>query len=404
MTRRRTLEESINLLGIDRDSPYRDMVLDFIEEQARQLATRLPRSKTKEGWLQRAVGLRSPLLHSLGLTTFPKRTPLKAQVVGKLEYSDYIIEKLIYEPRPGFKVSAHLYLPGQADFPAPAVLYSPGHWMENCKLEPEIQFCCANLARLGVVTLVYDAIGQGERLGDYALDHGHLEPLLVGQCQEGLMVWESIRAIDDLVSRPEVDPARIGMTGSSGGGLNTFYTSAVDERIQVSVPVCYVNTFFMMMAAERDRNWEDGVDLCNQVPGVMAYSEMSDICGLIAPKPQCIITAIHDSLFPIEGARQVYQEIERIYTLFNAQDRVRLVAIDAPHGYDREMRQAAYGWLVHWLKNEGDGSPISERETELIPLPYPADPQNPRRRVARAVASAGLCFPEGRGPLSGPAI
>lgn len=398
------LKETISLLSLEPDSPYQNMVLDFIEAQARQLAARLPKPQTKEGWLQRAAELHAPLLHSLGLTHFPERTPLNAQVVGKLEYPNYAIEKLIYEPRPGFKVSAHLYLPGQRDFPAPAVLYSPGHSMENSKLDPDIQFCCANLARLGFVTLVYDPIGQGERLGDYAFDHGHLEPLLVGQCQEGLMVWESIRAIDYLVSRPEVDSGRIGMTGSSGGGLNTFYTSAVDERIQVSVPVCYVNTFFMMMAAERDRNWEDGVDLCNQVPQVMAYSEMSDICGLLAPKPQCIIAAIHDSLFPIEGVRQVYQDIECIYTLLGAQDRVRLVEIDAPHGYDREMRQAAYGWLIRWLKNEGDGSPIPEAENELIPPPYLVNPQNPRRREARLGASPGLCFPGGRGPLPGPAI
>ena len=399
-----SLKEAISLLNIDRDSPYRNMVLDFIEAQARQLAARLPKPQTKEGWVQRAAELPAPLLHSLGLTRFPERTPLNVQVVGKLEYPNYAIEKLIYEPRPGFKLSAHLYLPSQADFPAPAVLYSPGHYMENSKLEPDIQACCANLARLGFVALVYDPIGQGERLGDYAFDHGHWEPLLVGQCQEGLMVWESIRAIDYLVSRPEVDPQRIGMTGTSGGGLNTFYTSAVDERIQVSVPVCYVNTFFMMMAAERDRNWEDGVDLCNQVPRVMAYSGMSDICGLLAPKPQCIITAIRDSLFPIEGARQVYREIEQIYTLLGAQDRIRLVEVDAPHGYDKEMRQAAYGWLVRWLKNEGDGSPIPEVENELIPLPYLIDSQNPRRREARLEASPGLCFPEGRGPLPGPAI
>jgi len=404
MTIHSSLKEDISLLGIDRDSRYREMVLDFIEEQARQLAARLPRPETKEGWLQRAANLRAPILHSLGLTRFPERTALKAQVVGKLECSDYVIEKLIYEPRPGFMVSAHLYLPRRADFPAPAVLYSAGHWMENCKLDPNAQFCCANLARLGFVTLVYDMIGQGERLGDYAFDHGHLEPLLVGQCQEALMVWESIRAVDYLVSRPEVDPERIGMTGSSGGGLNTFYMSAVDERIQVSVPVCYVNTFFMMMAAERDRNWEDGVDLCNQVPQVMAYSQMSDICGLIAPKPQCIIAAIHDTLFPIEGVHQVYQDIERIYGLLDAQDRVRLVTVDAPHGYDREMRQAAYGWLVRWLKNEGNGSPIPEREYELIPLPYPPNPHNPRQREVGPVSSPGLCFPEGRGPLPGPAI
>nr|HMN31465.1 acetylxylan esterase [Caldilineaceae bacterium] len=352
-----TLPEAVTLLGLDHDSPYRNMVLDFIEGQFQQLAAALPRPQTAETWRQRAADLRRPLLHSLGLTTLPERTPLNPQVVGVIERPDYLVEKLIYEARPGFPVSAHLYLPRHAPFPAPAVLYSLGHWMENGKLEPDVQVCCANLAQLGFVTLVYDMIGQGERLGECPFDHGHLEPLLVGQCQEGLMVWESMRAIDYLVSRAEVDPQRIGMTGSSGGGLNTFYTSAVDERIAVSVPVCYVDTFLAMVNAERDRNWEDGVDLCNQVPGVVAYAEMWDICGMLAPKAQCIIAAVHDWLFPIAGVHEIYREVARIYQLLGAGDRVRLVEVDAPHGYDRAMRQAAYGWFARWLQHEGDGGP-----------------------------------------------
>lgn len=409
-----TLEEAIALRGADRDSPYRTMLLDFIEKQAQYLAAGLPEPKTRDAWLRRIGELRSRLLHSLGLDRLPRSTRLEVQTLGTIERSGYAIQKLVYECLPGFAVTAHLYLPRHAAAPAPAVLYSPGHWMENCKLEPDIQVCCANLARLGFVVLVYDPIGQGERLGDW-LDHGHLEPLLVGLSQEGLMVWESMRAIDYLVSHPQVDPQRIGMTGASGGGLNTLYTSAVDERIQVSVPVCYVNTFFLMMTAERDRNWEDGVDLCNQVPGVMAYAEMSDICGLFAPKPLCVIASIRDWMFPIEGVHQVYKNVERIYELLDVADRVHLVEVDAEHGYDREMRQAAYGWLARWLKDQGDGSPIPEFEPDLLPIPYhpaltyiaPPDPAHLpilRRRASFPITSPGLCFPEGASSPSGPAI
>ncbi len=408
------LKEAVRLWGIDRHSPYQDMLLDFIEEHARHLAANLPRIETKQAWHERATELWPHLLHSLGLTRLPDRTPLNPQIVGRVQRRAYDIEKLIYEPRPGFPVSAHLYLPRHIDEPVPAVLYAPGHWMENCKLEPDIQVCCANLAQQGFVVLVYDPIGQGERLGDW-LDHGHLEPLLVGISQEGLMVWESMRAIDYLVSRPEVDPHRIGMTGASGGGLNTFYTAAVDERIQVSVPVCYINTFLRVMTAERNRNWEDGVDLCNQVPGVMAYAEMSDICGLFAPRPLAIIAGIRDWMFPIEGVRQVYQEIEHIYQLLGVPERVRLIEVDAEHGYDRQMRQAAYGWLARWLQREGDGSPIPELECELLPMPYhpaltyiapPDEADLPilRRRPSFPAPGPGLCFPQGSGPLPGPAI
>jgi cephalosporin-C deacetylase-like acetyl esterase len=390
------------------------MLLDFLETQAQRLADRLPKPDTKEAWLRRADELRPRLLHSLGLARFPDRHPLVPQVVGAIERPAYRIEKLVYEPRPGFRVSAHLYLPRQAAFPAPAVLYSPGHWMENGKLEPDVQTCCANLARLGLVVLVYDPIGQGERLGDW-LDHGHLEPLLVGLSQAGLMVWESMRAIDYLAGRPEVDPQRIGMTGASGGGLNTVFTSAVDERIQASVPVCFVNTFLSMMTAQRDRNWEDGVDLCNQVPGVMAYAEMSDVCGLFAPRPLCVIAAVRDWMFPIQAVRQAARDIQRLYALLGAGQQVRLVEVDAEHGYDRAMRQAAYGWLVRWLKGEGDGHPIPEVEPELLPAPYhpaltyiappdPADLAILRGRRSLAISSPGLCFAEGAAPPPGPAI
>jgi cephalosporin-C deacetylase-like acetyl esterase len=218
------------------------------------------------------------------------------------------------------------------------------------------------------------------------------------------MVWESIRAIDYLVSRPEVDAGRLGMTGSSGGGLNTFYTSAVDERIQVSIPVCFVTTFYLMMSSERDRNWEDGMDLCNQVPGVMAYAEMWDILLLFAPKPLRIITALQDELFPVAGTRRIYDRLQSIYRLMGAEQQVDLVEVDAPHAYNQEMRQAAYGWFARWLKGEGDGHPIAEQACELLPLSHPGAYAQPRRQGLPTLASPGLCFPPGQGEHPGPAI
>jgi dienelactone hydrolase len=408
------LRHASELWGLEHESPFRAMLLDFIEKQARQLAESLPKPATKLHWELRSAEVKSHLIHSLGLNRLPKRPPVTAQVVGTIERTEYSIQKLAYESLPGLSVTAHLYLPKQAAFPAPAVLYSPGHWMENGKLEPDIQLLCANLAQRGYVVLVYDPIGQGERLGDW-LDHGHLEALLVGVSQEGLMVWESMRAIDYLTSRPDVDPGRIGMTGASGGGLNTLYTSAVDERIQVSVPVCYVTTFYSMMTAERDRNWEDGVDLCNQVPGVMVYAEMSDLCGLFAPKPICIIAATQDWMFPIQGARQVYQDVAHIYQLFEASERVRLAEVDAEHGYDQAMREAAYGWLAYWLQGQGEGAPLPELDYELLPSPYPpaltymtppdvADLPLLRARQAFPKATPGLCLSPEEVRSPGPAI
>ena len=402
-----SLKESIHLWGIDRAGPYRSMLLDFIEGEATRLAESLSKPHTGVAWLRRAPVLRARLLHSMGLSRLPERTPLSPRLVGKIERSAYTIEKLIYEVRPGFPVPAHLYVPSTLSNQAPAVLYALGHGMLNAKLGLEVQMSCANLALQGFVVLVFDPIGQGERLGDW-LDHGHLEPLLVGYSQAGLMVWESMRAIDYLVSRQEVDANRIGMTGASGGGLNTLYTAAVDSRVQVSVPVCYITTFLMMMTAERDRNWEDGADLCNQVPTVMAYSDMSDILGLFAPKPLCIVAGVEDPIFPIEGVRLVYRDTTRLYGLLGAADRIRLVEVDAGHGYDRTMREAAYGWFARWLQGEEDGKPIREQEFDAVPEPYQGQwspvPASIECDSSGTRSSPGWCFPAGTAPEPGPAI
>ncbi len=414
-TARVPLRQHLAWWGVDRKLPGDAMVLDFIQAYAARLATQLPHPKSQVDWLTRAAEITAHLRRSLGLDRLaPYQTPLSAQVVGVLPRAGYNLEKVTYATLPDLWAAAHVYVPANLHAPAPAVLFAPGHWMENGKLEPDIQICCANLALRGFVALVYDPIGQGERLGDW-MEHGHLEPLLVGVSQAGFMVWESMRALDYLLSRPDVDKTRIGMTGASGGGLNTFYTSALDARIAVSVPVCFVTTFYQMMTAERDRNWEDGVDLCNQVPEVMAYAEMSDIGGLFAPKPLCLIAARHDWMFPITGTRAVYQRLREVYRFWEAEQNVRLVEVDDEHGYTQPMREAMYGWMMHWLQGEGGGEPSPEQTCDLLPAPYPpaltyiappecADLSILRRRDEYPRENPGWCFPSGHAPPCGPAI
>lgn len=345
---------------------YKNLLIDWIEQTVDETAAHAVAPITPNDWPRARLKARQELYRSLGLDPLPSReTITPPRLIGIVERDDYIIERLVLEPRPNFLMPIHLYLPRSAHFPVPAILYAPGHWMIYGKTETDIQHCCISLAKLGYGVLVFDPIGQGERGATFE-DHARRELLLLGLSQEGLMAWESMRAIDYLLTRPEIDGNRIGMTGASGGGLNTIYTCAADERIAVSVPVCYVTSFGRFFRAMRGLNWNNQDDLCNQVPNVIRYADMAGLCGLIHPRPLLIINGTLDPQFPVDGAQAVVDQVQAIYDQIGP-ERLRLTAIEADHGYDQAMREAAYGWFRRWLQGEGDGSPVAELPHQVVP-------------------------------------
>ena len=389
--------------GVDRPPADPEMLLNFVEKMAQnQFVPSM--AKSRDDLAARRAPLQMRLRHSLGLDPWPERTALKTRMLGELNRPGYKIEKLVYEAWAGLPVTAHLYIPDPLEQPSAGLVYACGHWMEAGKLALPVQSFCAAAATLGIVTLVCDPIGQGERLESWR-DHGHLNALLVGYSQMGWMVWESVRALDYLLSRPEVDPKRVGMTGASGGGLNTFFTTAIEDRFACAIPVAYPCTFPAAMQAERDLNWEDGTDVCNQVPQVMSYAEMSDIASLFIPKPYMILSGTRDKIFPIAGVRQTASVIEHNYELAGVPERFRFAEFDDEHGYQLSLRQAAYGWLKQWLLGQGDGSPVPEPELDLLPDPYPVEysaPPTPTPAHVRSQsptltpmsgALPGFCFP-----------
>ncbi len=235
---------------VDRPPADPDMLLNFVEKMVKERP--LPSlAQTREDLEARRQTLKKRVRHSLGLDPWPEFAPLKAKNLGTLERPGYRIEKLVYEAWPDVLVTAHLYIPDPLRQPTPGLVYSCGHWMEAGKLAPLIQSFCASAALLGIVTLVYDPLGEGERMESWR-DHGNLQALLIGECQLGWMVWESMRAVDYLFTRPEVNPDKVGMTGASGGGLNTLFTTAVDDRFTCAIPVAFPCTFSAAMQAERD--------------------------------------------------------------------------------------------------------------------------------------------------------
>lgn len=345
------------------------MLLDFIERQVDVLGERALQDLEPDRWPSLQAAARRRLRRSLGLFPFPVRGPLQARVAGVADRGSFTIERLVFEPHPGFVVPALVYAPTGHPRPLPAVVYAVGHWMSHGKNEALVQAFCGGLAQLGFVVLVMDPIGQGERAARFE-DHGHLALLPLGLAQEGLMTWEHMRAIDYLLTRSDVDGTRIGITGASGGGLTTMFTAAVDERVRAAASVCYVTSYRRFLRVMRGLDWNGVGDLCNQVPGVIADFEMAGVGGLIWPRPLLVVNGLQDPQFPVDGASEVVERLDPLYARSDPAA-VRLHVVDAGHGYDRPMREAAYGWFSRWLKGDGDGSPVSEPSTTTLPEDSP---------------------------------
>ncbi|GMV93887.1 MAG: hypothetical protein AMXMBFR82_36650 [Candidatus Hydrogenedentota bacterium] len=313
---------------------------------------------SKEEWESRAPGIRSALARGLGLDPMPDRTPLNAHITGTADRELYTIENVVFESRPNFYVSANVYIPKNITLPAPAIVVVAGHDMDNGKNCPTYQMAHLGLIRQGFIVMAHDPIGQGERkLPGFGHELGY-GSLLVGRTNEGYIVWDTIRAIDYLVNRKDVDADRIGLSGNSGGGENVFYTMPFDDRIQVGGSFCFVCTY------EHWLRYGGNHCICNHLPGIVHEMEEFEIIGLNAPRPFMFGNGTEDKIFPIAGVRETYQRAQNVYELVSSKDHVRSVEAPEPHGWSQPLREACYGWMNLWLRGEGDGSPVPEPEYE----------------------------------------
>jgi cephalosporin-C deacetylase-like acetyl esterase len=294
----------------------------------------------------------------------PARTPLNARVTGTLDRGDYTVQKVIFESRPHFYVTANLYLPKTGKSPYPAILFPLGH-ERGAKAHSAWQQCLAGLARRGFVALAWDPIGQGERVQFYDEDwHGSklqgstvehsilgMQSLLMGTHVAQYTIWDGIRALDYLVSRPEVDPKRVGCTGNSGGGTHTAYLAALDDRIQVAAPSCYITSWRRMLESIGPQDGEqvfpfflrDGFDY-------------PDFLYAFGGKPYLMLTAIRD-FFPIGGARATFAEAKEVFGRLGLASHISMFEADDGHGYSKPRREAAYRWFTRWLQGKENDSP-----------------------------------------------
>jgi len=329
-----------------------------LEDRRQQIA----RISTPEEIAQRRAYLREQMIRDLG--GLPARTPLNARVVGTLDRDGYKIEKVIFESQPHFYVTGNLYLPKTGNPPYPGVLFPLGH--ENGgKSNGDWQQTLANFVRRGYVCFTWDPIGQGERvqLFDPDLEAGKisastdehtdigLQCLLVGDNLARYTIWDGMRALDYLLSRPEVDPSRIACTGNSGGGTHTAYLSALDDRIKVAMPSCYITSWRRLLESIGPQDAEQCLP-----PWIGQGLDHGDFVLAFSPKPYLILSAIRD-FFSINGARETYQEAQHVYSVMGAPDKVSQFEADNGHGYLQPRRIAAYRWLSRWFKGQDDDTP-----------------------------------------------
>jgi len=305
-----------------------------------------------------------------GLPT--ERSPLHARVTGEVPREGYIIRKVIFESLPEYYVTANLYVPTTGKAPFPAVLTPCGH-SANGKAYDVYQHLFIGLAKRGYVVLSYDPMGQGERyqywnfLGQETLlkgtDNQHamagLQEMLLGQNLARYFIWDGIRALDYLTSLQEVDPSRLGVTGSSGGGTLTTYISMLDPRVKAASIVCFINSLSQKIAA---RNLDVEADPEQDIPGLLAAGlDETEFVGMIAPRPVLIGAATRD-FFPIEGTRQTFSEVQSLYKKLGEPERIKMVEFDHHHMYSQPLREATYAWFDHWLK----GVDAEAHEPEIV--------------------------------------
>lgn len=284
----------------------------------------------------------------------PDRTPLRPQITGVIDRESYRIENITFESRPGFLVTANLYLPKEREgvrYPRPGVIGTCGH-SSNGKAATPYQAFAQGLAKQGYVVLIYDPIGQGERLQypDEQLKSrigvGVREHLYAGnqQCLVGEFIgmwraWDGIRALDYLLTRTEVDPRHIGITGNSGGGTMTTWLAGLDDRYTMAAPSCFVTSF--------RRNLENELPADTEQCPLRALSlglDHEDFLAALAPKPVIILAKERD-YFDVRGTEQAFARLKHLYRLLGAKDKISLFIGPTTHGYSQENREAMYGWF-----------------------------------------------------------
>lgn len=342
----------------------------WTEDEGREFLQNIRNEYPTAGeWNKRAKKIRQRILKGAGLEKFPKKTELKP-IMGEVRvYDGYQVQNVAFESLPGVYVTGSLYKPTEINGEIPGIVSPHGHWTKAGdvgRYRPDAQKRFAAMARMGAMVWAYDAVGYGQ-MEEFGWEHKHPESLK-------LQLWNSIRGVDFLLLMG-ADPSRIGATGASGGGTQTFLLAAVDERVAVSAPVVMVSAHFFGgcvcesgMPIHKSRNFQT-----NNV----------EIAALIAPKPLLLVSVGND--WTLHNPTVEYPHIQYIYSLTGGRENAANVHLpEEQHGFDENKRIAVYPFLAKHLgldlskglKSDGtlNEDMIVVEDQEAL---YPFDERNP---------------------------
>ena len=334
--------------------------------------------KTKSDWMKRQDMVQNKLMELVG--PFPKKTPLNPRITGTIKKKGYRIDKIVFEAMPGYFVTGCLYVPDGNNRSAPAILNVIGHNQEGFR-NPLYQVINHNLAKKGMIVFAIDPPGQGEHvqyfdpeinyssIGYSVIEHCYFgyQCFLSGSSAARYFIWEGIRAIDYLVSRKDVDPEKIGVTGFSGGGTVTTYISAFDERVKISIPCSWSTTNRRLMETKGIQD-PDAFFAHGLAKGIT----VEDLLQVRAPKPTLLTFTSRDEYLALQGAREAYSETKAAYKAMGMEDDLEMVEDDSKHWLTPKIRLAMYKFFIKHFDLSGDAAEeeaetLSEKELQVTP-------------------------------------
>ena len=358
-------------------------VMAYLSDEARKITERAgAETASREAWESVRKQRLAELKDMLGLADSRPKTPLNVQLRGTIERSGYVVEKIAFESMPKVYVTANLYLPTDRAGPVPAVIYVCGHAFSPFGAKTSYQRHGHTLARHGYAAMVVDPIQIAETAG---LHHGVFNQEMYewytrAYSPAGLEVWNVIRALDYLETRPEIDSRRFAITGRSGGAAMSWFSAAVEPRIKAVVPIMGIGTYAVSVPDDTQRRHCDCM-----YPVNFHMHDLIHLGALIAPRPLFTAHGRLDPLFPVAGYEQFEAAMAGLYSSYGVADQFRNLVVESGHEDSDFLRAESVHWLDRWLlEREPREIDIAFQEVEAADLAVFGGASPPDARNYRA--------------------